>query len=154
MGIPFYNEEDNVEEVLNALYSVLKSTSIEYEILAVDNGSIDNTGKILNELNKKIDTLKVLSVSVNGGYGSGIISGLKKGLGEYIGFMCGDNQVEPVSLIDVYNKAKKDKLDLCKVRRVKRHDSFSRIVISFLYNIICPVLFSIKARDINGTPSV
>lgn len=152
--IPFYNEEDNVAAVLNGIGAALSDASIDYEIVAVDNGSSDKTGLILEELKKTLKGLKVLRVAVNEGYGWGIRNGLEKSQGEYIGFMCGDNQIEPVVLAQVYNKLKGEGLDLCKVKRVKRFDGFSRKFISFFYNIICPLLFSVNDHDLNGTPKI
>ncbi|MDP2921145.1 MAG: glycosyltransferase family 2 protein [Candidatus Omnitrophota bacterium] len=152
--IPFYNEEDNAAGVLNGIDAVLSGSNISYEIVAVDNGSIDKTGKILEELKKKINALKVVKVNVNEGYGWGIRQGLEKSRGDYLGFMCGDNQVDASEIIRVYDKLKKEGLDLCKVKRVERHDGFSRKFISFFYNIICPLLFSVNDHDLNGTPKI
>lgn len=152
--IPFYNEEDNVKDVIESIGSVLKNTGIDYEIIPVNNGSIDRTGVILQGLSNGNKRLKVVTVNVNEGYGLGIREGLKAGSGRYIGFMCGDNQVEPEALLAVYEKAKEENLDLCKVERIKRYDGLSRKVISFFYNIICPALFGIKSADLNGTPKV
>lgn len=152
--IPFYNEEDNVRDVLESIDSVLKGTGIDYEIIPVNNGSLDRTGEILQGLSIGNKRLKIVTVDVNEGYGLGIREGLKAGSGRYIGFMCGDNQVEPDTILAVYRKAKEENLDLCKVERIKRYDGLSRRVISFFYNIICPALFGIKSTDLNGTPKV
>lgn len=152
--IPFYNEEDNVGSVLSGIEAALAGNNINFEIVAVDNGSIDKTGEILEGLKKTIKALKVVRVALNEGYGWGIRQGLERSIGEYLGFMCGDNQVEPSTLMQVYDKLKKENLDLCKVKRVKRYDGLSRKVISFFYNIICPMLFSINNHDLNGTPKI
>jgi glycosyltransferase involved in cell wall biosynthesis len=152
--IPLYNEEDNAAPVLKDIDYALKTALKAYEIIAVNNGSIDNTGLVLKKLEQEIPSLKVITVPVNQGYGWGILAGLKESSGSYVGFMCGDNQVEPAALIDVYNKAVNECLDLCKVRRIKRHDGAVRKIITFFYNIICPFLFSISAGDLNGTPKV
>ncbi len=152
--IPFYNEEDNAAAVLNGISAALSGNNISFEIVAVDNGSVDKTGEILEGLKNTIKGLKVIRIPVNEGYGWGIRQGLEKSIGEYLGFMCGDNQVEPVVLAQVYNKLKGEGLDLCKVKRVKRYDGFSRKFISFFYNVICPMLFSVNDRDLNGTPKI
>ena len=152
--IPFYNEEDNVEEVVSGIDAVLADRDIQYEIVAVDNGSFDNTGKILGQLRESIPNLKILRIEENQGYGWGIINGLRWTSGNYIGFMCGDNQIEPTEILNVYDKIVTDNLDLCKVRRVKRQDGLFRKLISFFYNIICPTLFLIKATDLNGTQKI
>ena len=152
--IPFFNEEDNVRDALNSIEYALKNNKIKYEIVAVDNGSSDRTEAILRELKENMGSLKIVRVHVNEGYGWGIRCGLKEAAGEYIGFMCGDNQIEPKAILDVYNKVRIENLDLGKVRRVQRYDGFIRKIISFFYNIICPKLFSIGEKDLNGTPKI
>ena len=152
--IPFYNEEDNAEDTIKGIDAALKDINIKYEIVAVDNGSTDRTGAVLNGLKGKNANLKIVTVPFNEGYGWGIRQGLKESSGEYVGFMCGDNQIDPHELAMVYNKAVAEKLDLCKVRRVERHDGVARSIISFFFNSICPALFSIKGKDLNGTPKI
>lgn len=152
--IPFYNEEDNVAQVLKGISYILCSNKICHEIIAVDNGSVDRTGEILDTLSHEIRNLKIVKILINKGYGIGIRHGLNRASGAYIGFMCGDNQIEPQALIEVYNKAVKEDLDLCKVRRIKREDGVLRKIVSFFYNSICTNLFFLKYKDLNGTPKI
>ncbi|MBA7715899.1 Poly-beta-1,6-N-acetyl-D-glucosamine synthase [subsurface metagenome] len=84
--IPFYNEEKNVREVISGLSDTLERSSIDYELVLVNNGSTDKTPQILESLAKeKPDAIKVVHVSVNQGYGGGIINGLKRVSEEYVG---------------------------------------------------------------------
>lgn len=152
--VPFYNEEDGVEVVLIGIDACLKNSGLDYEIVAVDNGSSDTTGRILRRLRDGIKTIRLVEIPVNQGYGWGIISGLEQSSGDYVGFMCGDNQVEPGAIVEICEKIRRDNLDLCKVIRVQRQDNFMRKAISFFYNLACPGLFRIKAQDLNGTPKI
>jgi len=152
--IPLYNEEKNVTKVIVPIISELKKERIDYELILVNNGSQDETGKLIKELNKKNSRIKLVKIEVNQGYGWGIISGLKKTRGKYIGFMCGDEQVHPGDVIKTYHKLVSDNLDLCKVSRVIRQDGFKRRLISIFYNFIFSLIFPVKSRDINGTPKI
>ena len=106
--IPFYNEEENIEKVVNQMINKLKEEKIDYELVIVDNGSWDNTTKMSKELEKKYEPIKVVRVEKNEGYGWGIISGLKICRGEYIGWMGGDDQNSPDDVSRVFKRLKQE----------------------------------------------
>jgi len=153
--IPFYNEEKNVREVISGLSDTLERSSIDYELVLVNNGSTDKTPQILESLAKeKPDAIKIVHVSVNQGYGGGIINGLKRVSEEYVGFMDGDGQIKPSDVLKVYSKLMDANLDLCQVKRVAREDELVRKFISYCYNFIFRFLFSWKVKDVNATPKI
>ena len=51
--IPIYNEEENIQKLIRQLVDVLKKLSPNYEIIAIDDGSTDNSLKVLKTLIKK-----------------------------------------------------------------------------------------------------
>ena len=68
--IPFYNEEENIERVVSGLVNSFEKGSIDYELILVNNGSVDKSPQILEDLAKeKPDRIKVVHVLVNQGYG-------------------------------------------------------------------------------------
>ena len=67
--IPFYNEEDNVQFVLDEVLDVCASMSRTFEIIAVDDGSSDQTSDILNSLSSKTKKLRVIRHPSNLGQG-------------------------------------------------------------------------------------
>lgn len=153
--IPFYNEEKSIREVISDLSHTFERNSIDYELILVNNGSTDKTAQILENLaREKPDTIKVIHVSVNQGYGWGIIEGLKRASEKYVGFMDGDGQVRPSDVLRVYSKLIDENLDLCQVKRVARKDGPIRKFISYCYNFIFRFLFSWKVKDVNATPKI
>ena len=152
--IPFYNEQENVQTVLYYLSSHLDSSSINYQIVAVENGSTDNTADLLVELSTVNPRIKVVTVKQNKGYGFGIISGFKAAVGDYVGFMCGDGQISPKDVVKTFSYAKNENLDFCKVRRIVRYDGLIRYLLSSVYNLILSVFFKVTTSDINGTPKI
>ncbi len=134
ISIPFYNEEDNVENVIDDLNRVLDKSRINYEIIAVNNGSYDNTGSILEKIKSKDKRVKVITVKKNIGYGYGIIQGLKNSNGRIIGFFDGDAQVKADIIPLLYRKLKDDSIFLVKVKRIERNDGFNRRIQSRVYN--------------------
>jgi glycosyltransferase involved in cell wall biosynthesis len=153
--IPFYNEEENVKRVVTGLVNSLERASIDYELVLVNNGSIDNSPQILEDLAKeKPDRMKVVHVSVNQGYGWGIINGLKIASGEYVGYMGGDGQIKPEDVIRVYYAISQGNCDLAKVKRISRKDGLLRKMVSLVYNRLFRLLFRVTSLDINGTPKI
>ena len=65
--IPIYNEEENIQKLIRQLVDVLKKLSPNYEIIAIDDGSTDNSLKVLKTLIKKISTLRIISFKINQG---------------------------------------------------------------------------------------
>jgi len=153
--IPFYNEGENIERVVSDLIDNFEKGSIDYELVLVNNGSDDNSPQILENLAKENpDRIKIAQVSVNQGYGWGIINGLKIASGEYVGFMCGDGQIKPEDVILVYHQIEQENYDLVKVKRVSREGGLWRKIISLVYNRLFWVMFRVASLDINGTPKI
>ena len=129
--IPFFNEAENIERVVNGLVNSFEKSSIGYELVLVNNGSIDESPQILENLaEEKPENIKVVHVPVNQGYGWGIMNGLKIASAEYVGFMCGDAQIKPEDVVAVYRLIEQENCDLAKVKRVSRDYSLWRKIIS------------------------
>ncbi|MBI4970703.1 MAG: glycosyltransferase family 2 protein [Candidatus Omnitrophica bacterium] len=155
VAIPFYNEEENVDRVIRGIVRVFNDAALEdYEILAVNNGSWDKTGEILTDLNANNPRIRIVHVMKNKGLGWGILQGLAQARGEYLCIQCGDGQTEPDEIIRVFETLKKYQLDLCKVRRVVRGDGPFRAFISWVFNALSTIMFSVKTDDVNGLPKV
>tara|TARA_B100001093_G_C26818787_1_gene1010949 strand:- start:1010 stop:1648 length:639 start_codon:yes stop_codon:yes gene_type:complete len=71
------------------------STLKEWEIIFVDNGSLDGSDVVLTNLTKNIENFKILTIDKNIGYGHGIVSGLKAATGDIIGWTHADMQTNP-----------------------------------------------------------
>lgn len=151
--LPFYNEEECVEEVVKALIERIRYEKIPLRLVLVNNGSTDKTGAIIEKLKQKFGEVSVVSVSKNKGYGYGILKGLTSCKTPYLGFMVGDGQTEAGDVVKVVRVLQKDpSLDLCKIVRLERHDGISRQIISFTYNLLFSFVFFLPMKDVNGTP--
>jgi len=152
--IPFYNEENNVTRVLTELTKELNSAKIDYEILAVDNGSRDKTSELIDKFSKSNSRVKKVVVKINQGYGYGILSGLANAKGKIVGWMDGDKQISADTLVKVYKFAAEKKEGIFKVNRVNRFDGMRRNLLGQSYNILMQNIFGIKCKDINGCPKL
>lgn len=95
--VPCYNEEENIPLILERFGEVIEREDIE--VILVNNGSTDNSAKVLAGLLPKYPFARTILVEVNQGYGYGILQGLKVCQGEYIGWTHADMQTDPADII-------------------------------------------------------
>jgi glycosyltransferase involved in cell wall biosynthesis len=93
--VPVFNEEGNLQTLYNSLSSVLKGSNLSYEIIVVDDGSTDQSPKIVAELNKKDPRVKLLSFSRNFGHMVALSAGLDFATGNAVITMDADLQHPP-----------------------------------------------------------
>jgi glycosyltransferase involved in cell wall biosynthesis len=98
--IPMFNEAENAESTLNRVEEALASFGGTYEIIAVNDGSLDNTPEILNKLAEKDRKLKIVSYSKNIGRGMALRKGFKESNGEIIVSIDADLSYSPHYIID------------------------------------------------------
>ncbi len=94
--VPCFNEAENLPIFLSACRDSVKRDDVE--IILVNNGSTDATDEVLKKELPLSPFLKIVKVDVNQGYGFGILSGLNKARGEYMGWTHGDTQT-PTSYV-------------------------------------------------------
>ncbi len=152
--IPFFNEEENVKDVLTSVIKAIETLKISFEIIAVDNGSMDNTRTIITSLSRMYPQIRLVVVEKNLGYGWGIISGLKTAKGHVIGFSDGDGQIAPNTVIDSYLKVQEESYDISMAVRTARGDPVGRKILSAFYKAFFFIVFHFRPRDINGKPKL
>ena len=152
--VPLYNEKANVPRVPTEIALALEEAGICYELVLVNNGSQDDTGDRLAALAALNPRIQVVTVPVNQGYGWGVLCGLAQARGAYLGFMGGDGQIRAEVIPAVFELARSGKVELAKVRRVRRGDGPLRALVSTVCNQLFPLLFPVGTRDINGTPKI
>ena len=122
--IPCYNEEDNVEKLINLLSS--KSNLYDIEWIIVENGSKDNTRDLLKKACENRENFKLVYADKNQGYGYGIAQGLKNVSGDYVGWLHADMQVSPDSMLEFIkiNELSKIFADISGIRNDINHAGF------------------------------
>lgn len=89
--VPVYNLQDCIERCVK---SILAQTYTNLEILIVDDGSTDNSRQVIEKLAES-DSRIVSIFKDNGGVTSARLTGVEKASGEWIGFVDGDDEIEP-----------------------------------------------------------
>ncbi|MCL4353981.1 glycosyltransferase family 2 protein [Patescibacteria group bacterium] len=147
--VPAFNEEESLQAFYKELVkSVLKLTS-DFEVIFVDDGSSDNSLKILRELEKKDKRVKIYSFQKNQGKAEALTLGFQKAKGEYIVTLDADLQDRPEEIGKLLDKAKEG-YDLVSGWREKRKDSKLFINLpSKLFNYLSGLFWGLKLHDYN-----
>ena len=107
--VPVYNVEKFIDKCLNSL---VKQSLKEIEIIVVNDGSPDNSQKIIDKYVKKYPEKVQSFIKENGGQGSARNIGIVKAKGEYISFVDSDDWLDLDALEKMYSLAKKDNSDI------------------------------------------
>ena len=105
--VPCYNEEENIPLLLERFDEVVQGKDME--VILVDNGSTDDSARVLNELLPRYAFARTVTVEVNQGYGYGILQGLKECRGEYIGWTHADMQTDPGDIVKALEITEREK---------------------------------------------
>ena len=122
--IPSYNSQDYMRHVIDNLVAV----GDDIEVIIVNDGSKDDTGKIADEYQKKYPTIVKAIQKENGGHGSGVMAGIRNASGIFYKVVDSDDWVETKDVIDMLNLIKKhiaegEEIDLYITNYVYEHAS-------------------------------
>ncbi|MFC4025150.1 glycosyltransferase family 2 protein [Oceanobacillus longus] len=130
--VPCYNEEDNVIPFYHESKSFIEKMDIEVEYVFVDDGSRDQTLKVLRQLSNQQSNVRFISFSRNFGKEAGILAGLTYASGTAVILMDADLQ-HPPSLIPEMWKYYKEGYDQVIAKRNRKGENFTRRKISNLF---------------------
>jgi glycosyltransferase involved in cell wall biosynthesis len=154
--MPCFNEEEVVGYTIPQFVAAFEKAGVRLELIAVDNGSSDGTGRILGELAAKGLPVVRHRVEVNQGYGFGILSGIELAKADWVGMIPCDGQVDAEDVVRLFDAIRHTKGHVVgKVRRRFRMDGFARKLISIAYNALVWTFWpGIGTIDVNGTPKI
>lgn len=148
--VPVYNESENIRPLLDELKSVSNKTAIS-EIIYIDDKSDDDTVKILEELQNDCSLLRVIKHTKRAGQSAAFMTGARAAGNSLIVLMDGDGQNDPADIEKLFkcytDGANKNKKAMVAGQRLKRQDSFLKIISSRLANKIRAGLLKDKIRD-------
>jgi len=147
--IPAYNEEDSLRPLaieLKKVFNELKD--YEFEVIVVDDGSTDNSLKVLNEIRREDDRFKIISFQKNYGKSAALSVGFKYATGDLIVTMDADLQDDPHEMPNLIKKIDEG-YDLVSGWKKIRFDPFIKKYSSRLFNFVTSLLTGIKIHDFN-----
>lgn len=148
--IPVYNEEESLDELTKEIGTSLETldTITDYEIIFINDGSIDRSFAKLLELKKKNDKVKIIHLRNNCGKTNALSKGFEHANGDYLITMDADLQDDPVEIGRFIAKLEEG-YDLVSGWKQKRKDSLIRVWGSRLFNSVISILSGVKLRDFN-----
>lgn len=132
--IPVYNEQENLEELYRRLTGALDKLGKTYEIILTNDGSVDRSSDILQELhNRRPTQIRVIEFNGNFGQHMAIMAGFEKVRGEIVITMDADLQNPPE---DIYKlvEAMEAGHDVVNTHRMGRQDNWWRLFVSKMHN--------------------
>jgi glycosyltransferase involved in cell wall biosynthesis len=145
--IPIYNEEDNIEPLYRNLKQVLERLGRSYEIVAVDDGSMDGSFEVLRELHHDDDSLRAVRLRRNFGQAAAFAAGFDKAAGEILISMDADLQFDAADIEKLLDKMDED-YDIVSGWRVDRQEAFlTRRLPSMVANWLISRITGVKLHD-------
>ena len=146
---PAYNDAPSLPGLLARTFQTLRRIADDYEVIVVNDGSVDNTAETLQQLEREYSPfLRVITHPQNGGYGAALRSGFGAATKEYIFYTDGDGQYDPGELENLL-RAVTPETGLVNGYKIQRSDPWHRVAIGWLYNRFARTLFRIRLRDID-----
>jgi glycosyltransferase involved in cell wall biosynthesis len=144
---PCFNEEQNIGKLIHSASQYLPTVASDYEIIVVDDGSIDTTYKVAQDFAKTDSHVRVLRHETNRGYGAALRTGFQNCVKDYIFFTDGDNQFDIAEMTKLLPYI--GEYDIVTGFREKRQDNVMRKINEFAFNRLIRILFGLKIRDLN-----
>ena len=144
---PCYNEEANVERTTRAALDACPLVSDDYEIIIVDDGSVDRTGEIADRLAAEWPGVRVVHNRPNQGYGGALQAGFRAATKEGGFYTDGDGEFdfkEIPKLIELL-----DRYDIVSGYRLDRQDSALRRFNGWAWTVLCNIVLRLWLRDID-----
>jgi glycosyltransferase involved in cell wall biosynthesis len=147
--IPLLNEGESLPELVSRVFTACDSTSMNCEIIAINDGSTDNSQQVLIDLRAKDPRLKIISFRRNFGKSDALDAGFRAARGRYIITMDADLQDDPKEIprfIEMIN----NEWDLVSGWKKKRHDPvLSKNIPSRLFNRATSFFSGVRLHDFN-----
>lgn len=149
--MPAYNEGEFIYQNLLTTVNILKEFHHNFEIIAVDDGSLDDTGWEMNQAAEKDKRIIVISYQPNAGKGKAIKEGVLKATGEYIAFLDSDLDLSPLHIKDFLGKMEETQADAVIGSKLHRDSRVGypkrRKLMSFGYYLVLVCLFHLPVKD-------
>jgi len=148
--VPVYNEEESVQKLHREIIFTMKFLKQPFEIIFVDDGSTDDTARLL----KKLSPVKLIQFRKNFGQTAALDAGIKEAQGEYIVTLDGDGQNDPKDIPNLIQVLEKKELDVVSGWRKDRNDPLLKKLASKCAALVRKVLINDGIHDSGCTLKV
>ncbi|HVC45575.1 MAG TPA: glycosyltransferase family 2 protein [Candidatus Binataceae bacterium] len=145
--LPSHNEEGNVERVVSSFLAELPKVAEVFEVVVIDDGSVDRTGEIADRIAAADARVRVVHHAVNRGYGAAVATGLKTARQPFILLCDGDGQFDPADMERL--AARIGDHDVVIGRRARRADHLMRRINGKAWTTLSRILFGLHISDMD-----
>ncbi len=147
--IPLYNEAGSLQELATEIEGVMQKENFNYEIIFVDDGSNDDSWKVIERLSVNNSNIKGIRFRRNYGKSAALNEGFYRTSGRVVITMDGDLQDNPDEIPELYRMIDQEGYDLVSGWKKKRFDPISKRMPTKLFNFTTRLVSGIKLHDFN-----
>lgn len=147
--VPLYNEDESLPELHDWIVRVMSANNYTYEILFVNDGSTDNSWKVIESLKAKNACVRGIKFQRNYGKSAALHVGFGETKGNVVITMDADLQDSPDEIPELYDMITKDGWDLVSGWKKKRYDPLQKTIPTKIYNGVNRMMSGIKLHDMN-----
>lgn len=148
--IPLLNEQDSIEELFHRIKTVCQEQHLDFEVIFIDDGSTDNSWKIIELLADANPEIKAIRFRKNYGKSQALMAAFKKVKGKIVITMDADLQDFPEEIPELYNMMKKENADLISGWKQNRQDpKLTKNIPSKLFNSVARKVSGLNLHDFN-----
>ncbi len=147
--IPCFNEDESLPDLLSWIERVMDANKFSYEVLLIDDGSKDNTWKVIEQLAAGNKAIKGIKFQRNYGKAAALQVGFQEVIGDVVVTMDADLQDSPDEVPELYRMVTEEGFDLVSGWKQKRFDPITKTVPTKLYNSVTRMMSGIKLHDMN-----
>jgi len=145
--LPAFNEQYNLRYTVEAARRILPAVASQWEIIVVNDGSHDATGRICDTLVNQIPQVRAVHHCGNRGYGAALKSGIMSARNEWIFFSDSDRQFDFADISRLLEFA--PDYDIIAGYRKRRSDPFYRALNAAGWNLLVRLSLGVAVRDID-----
>lgn len=145
--LPAHNEEIAIASTINSVLAALTAWLNDFEVIVVNDGSVDQTGMILDGIAAANSRVKVIHHETNQGYGAALVSGFEAVSKDLVFFMDSDGQFDIRDLERFFPLLAE--YDAVLGYRIKRQDTWMRKLNAWGWKILVRAVFGVRVRDVD-----
>ena len=145
---PAYNDGGTIASLVIQAVQVAGKLTPDFEVLIINDGSVDATRDVADELQRTYPQVKAIHHAKNRGYGGALRTGFSSATKELIAYTDGDAQYDPREFEELWNRLTPE-ADMVNGYKISRADPLHRVIIGRVYHHVVKFLFRLQVRDVD-----
>jgi len=147
--VPVLDEEESLPELCNWISRVMHEHGFSYEVILIDDGSVDSSWQQIIKINRQDENVKGLRFNRNFGKSAALQTGFRTANGKVIITLDADMQDSPDEIPELYRMIREEGFHLVSGWKKKRNDPISKTIPSKFFNYVTRKISGIRLHDFN-----